>query len=62
MITYGTNPGMGIKITDNIPVDSVSFKKSLEYMNFTAGDSLINQLLTMYLLVVAPTPGLRILE
>ena len=44
MITYGTNPGMGIKITDNIPVDdSVSFKKSLEYMNFTAGDSLINQ-------------------
>ena len=35
---------MGIKITDNIPVDdSVSFKKSLEYMNFSAGDSLINQ-------------------
>ena len=44
MITYGTNPGMGIKITENIPVeDSVSFKKSLEYMNFEAGSSLIDQ-------------------
>ena len=44
MITYGTNPGMGIKITENIPVDtSASFKKSLEYMNFEAGESLINK-------------------
>jgi len=44
MITYGTNPGMGIKITENIPVEeSVSFKKSLEYMDFKAGESLIDQ-------------------
>lgn len=44
MITYGTNPGMGIKITEKIPVDdSVSFKKSLEYMDFKAGSSLIDQ-------------------
>ena len=44
MITYGTNPGMGIKITETIPVDeNPSFKKSLEYMNFEAGASLINQ-------------------
>ncbi|WP_452231928.1 3-isopropylmalate dehydratase large subunit [Lacinutrix sp. MEBiC02595] len=44
MITYGTNPGMGIKITENIPTDtSASFKKSLEYMNFEAGESLINK-------------------
>jgi len=44
MITYGTNPGMGIKITENIPVESnASFKKSLAYMNFKAGESLINK-------------------
>lgn len=44
MITYGTNPGMGIKITENIPVDeNPSFKKSLAYMNFEAGESLINK-------------------
>ncbi|NNK26815.1 MAG: 3-isopropylmalate dehydratase large subunit [Flavobacteriaceae bacterium] len=44
MVTYGTNPGMGIKINGNIPVeDSDSFKKSLEYMGFTAGESLIDK-------------------
>tara|TARA_B100000767_G_scaffold275206_1_gene311011 strand:- start:2556 stop:3938 length:1383 start_codon:yes stop_codon:yes gene_type:complete len=44
MLTYGTNPGMGIKITETIPVnENPSFKKSLEYMNFDAGASLINQ-------------------
>ena len=44
MITYGTNPGMGIKITETIPEENnSSFKKSLEYMNFEAGSSLINQ-------------------
>lgn len=44
MITYGTNPGMGIKITENIPVeDNASFKKSLKYMDFEAGESLINK-------------------
>ena len=44
MITYGTNPGMGIKITESIPnIENKSFKKSLEYMNFDAGFSLINQ-------------------
>ena len=44
MLTYGTNPGMGIKITETIPVnENASFKKSLEYMNFEAGASLINQ-------------------
>ena len=43
MITYGTNPGMGIKITEHIPIEhNSSFKKSLEYMNFKAGASLIN--------------------
>lgn len=44
MITYGTNPGMGIKISENIPVEeNASFKKSLAYMNFEAGESLINK-------------------
>jgi 3-isopropylmalate/(R)-2-methylmalate dehydratase large subunit len=44
MVTFGTNPGMGIKISENIPVeDNSSFKKSLEYMNFKVGESLINK-------------------
>lgn len=42
MITYGTNPGMGIKITDNIPqLNDASFEKSLKYMDFKKGESLI---------------------
>jgi len=40
MITYGTNPGMGIKITGNIPTEKIfetesqkeNFRKALEYM------------------------------
>ena len=44
MVTYGTNPGMGIKISETIPKNgNASFKKSLEYMNFKAGESLINK-------------------
>jgi 3-isopropylmalate/(R)-2-methylmalate dehydratase large subunit len=44
MVTYGTNPGMGIKISETIPVDeNPSFKKSLTYMDFEAGESLINK-------------------
>jgi 3-isopropylmalate/(R)-2-methylmalate dehydratase large subunit len=43
MLTYGTNPGMGIKLSDTIPNESnSSFKKSLDYMNFKSGDSLID--------------------
>jgi len=44
MITYGTNPGMGMAIDDTIPsIDSIaseasaSFLKSLDYMGFTSG-------------------------
>ncbi|HUM88883.1 MAG TPA: 3-isopropylmalate dehydratase large subunit [Prolixibacteraceae bacterium] len=47
MITYGTNPGMGIKISENIPTseglvgnDKVSFLKSLEYMGFNEGEAI----------------------
>ncbi|WP_115460701.1 3-isopropylmalate dehydratase large subunit [Winogradskyella aurantiaca] len=44
MITYGTNPGMGIKITEAIPEeDTLSFNKSLQYMNFSAGERLIDK-------------------
>jgi 3-isopropylmalate/(R)-2-methylmalate dehydratase large subunit len=44
MITFGTNPGMGIKISENIPNEaSASFKKSLEYMDFESGESLIDK-------------------
>lgn len=48
MITYGTNPGMGIKITGRIPqLDEVSskenFQKSLEYMGLQPGMSLLGK-------------------
>ena len=44
MITYGTNPGMGIKISETIPNSkSESDKKSLAYMNFSAGESLVGK-------------------
>ncbi len=44
MITYGTNPGMGIKISENIPsLEDSSFEKSLDYMNFKKGESLIDK-------------------
>ncbi|WP_292948318.1 3-isopropylmalate dehydratase large subunit [Olleya sp. UBA1516] len=44
MVTYGTNPGMGIKVTENIPtINDASFEKSLKYMDFKKGESLINK-------------------
>jgi 3-isopropylmalate/(R)-2-methylmalate dehydratase large subunit len=48
MVTYGTNPGMGIEITAAIPAaidasNTKSYDKSLEYMNFKTGNSLIGQ-------------------
>jgi len=50
MITYGTNPGMGMAITDSIPttegmsdVEKGSFEKSLNYMGVSAGESLIGK-------------------
>ena len=50
MITYGTNPGMGIGISSSIPTEEglqeaekVSFEKSLLYMGFQAGESLLGK-------------------
>ena len=43
MITYGTNPGMGVKIGETIPTsDDASFIKSLNYMGLKAGSNLLN--------------------
>ncbi len=43
MITYGTNPGMGIKINGRIPeFDDASFNKSLNYMGLEKGQSLLD--------------------
>jgi len=40
MITYGTNPGMGISINENIPVpENESEEKALKYMGLAAGQS-----------------------
>lgn len=42
MITYGTNPGMGIGISQTIPQpQNASDEKALAYMQFSAGQSLV---------------------
>lgn len=50
MITYGTNPGMGMGITASIPVTEgmdatakASFCKSMDYMAFKPGESLLGK-------------------
>lgn len=50
MITYGTNPGLGMYITEAIPTgdglmgsDKISYDKSLEYMGFRGGDRMIGK-------------------
>jgi 3-isopropylmalate/(R)-2-methylmalate dehydratase large subunit len=44
MVTFGTNPGMGIKIDNMIPNEnSISFDKSLNYMNLQKGESMIGK-------------------
>jgi len=47
MITYGTNPGMGIGVGGHVPSlteidekEKASFKKSLQYMGLEAGDDI----------------------
>ncbi len=42
MITYGTNPGMGIKIAANVPT-LASGKKSLDYMGLQGGEQLLGK-------------------
>lgn len=47
MITYGTNPGMGIKVKDRIPTtegmegsNKTTYLKSLDYMGFQPGEAI----------------------
>ncbi len=49
MITFGTNPGMGISILNKIPNSTdqsdneKSYKRSLNYMNFKEGENMIGK-------------------
>ena len=46
MITFGTNPGMGIKISDEIPnpeKEDVGLDKALQYMDFERGETLLQK-------------------
>lgn len=50
MITYGTNPGMGIAVNGEIPssedmdpASKISYAKALGYMNFTEGDKMVGK-------------------
>lgn len=49
MITFGTNPGMGIGICNSIPLSNqvqegkVTYKKSLDYMGFGKGQAMQNK-------------------
>ena len=49
MITYGTNPGMGMGITNGIPTadavegGEVTYKKSLAYMGYSEGEDMIGK-------------------
>ncbi len=50
MITYGTNPGMGAKVSGHIPTEEeieksnlVTFQNAMKYMGFAAGDTLVGK-------------------
>ncbi len=49
MITYGTNPGMGVGISRTIPTAEsmeggvATYRKSLEYMDFAEGEAMIGK-------------------
>jgi 3-isopropylmalate/(R)-2-methylmalate dehydratase large subunit len=49
MITYGTNPGMGIGISNKIPdatelkAGKASYQKSLDYMGFAEGEQMLGK-------------------
>ncbi len=48
MLTYGTNPGMGIRVSDSIPTDGgaqgeASFAKALDYMGLQPGSELLGK-------------------
>jgi len=47
MITFGTNPGMGINITESVPetIADASFQKSLQYMDLQSGQRMEGKLI-----------------
>ena len=56
-ITYGTNPGMGIGITEHIPAQGDdNFAKALSYMGFQAGETLLGKKID-YIFLGACTNG-----
>lgn len=63
MITFGTNPGMGIKLSGWIPKENeieessrTSFKKSLGYMGFNPGEEMLGKTID-YVFVGSCTNG-----
>lgn len=57
MITYGTNPGMGMPVDGTIPSDTA--QRALDYMGFSAGERLLGHKIDYVFLGAAPTAGLR---
>ena len=56
-ITYGTNPGMGIGITESIPASGdANFEKALQYMGFKADECLLGKTID-YVFLGACTNG-----
>ena len=69
MITYGTNPGMGVGVTGHIPAlsevdekEKPYFEKSLNYMGLQPGVKIKGKKWIMYLSVAAPIQGSKIYE
>ena len=65
MVTYGTNPGMGMGITESIPTldgmgeaAQASFMKSMHYMGFEPGQKLLGHKVD-YVFLGACTNGIR---
>ncbi|MBK8806674.1 MAG: 3-isopropylmalate dehydratase large subunit [Bacteroidales bacterium] len=63
MLTFGTNPGMGMKISQSIPtldtIDSAgkeTYSKALEYMGFAPGEKLLGKTMD-YIFVGSCTNG-----
>ena len=62
MMTFGTNPGMGIGLQENIPLleeldsdsDRRQLEKSLAYMDLEAGSSMRGKRSIMFSLVLVP--------
>ncbi len=43
MVTYGTNPGMAIGISESIPMSGGSERQALQYMEMSEGDAMVGK-------------------